>query len=272
MPTTYNRQGVFMGSRFDQVNQPTNKDFPALYHAHHQNFRADIPFWLGLARRQGSPVLELGCGTGRVLVPLAEAGYDVYGLDIDIEMLKFCRQQIPATIKSEAHLFQADLTFIPLKKLFSLAILPCNTFATLDNASRKSALSCINHQLSEGGLFAASMPNPAILSQLDPTEDTEIDMIFPHPITQNPVQVSYGIKRTEQNVIIEWFYDHLKPDGLVKRLPIRSQQKLISTEDTFTVFEQTGFKITAVYGDFDCSSYKNSSANLIIVAEKNTQD
>ena len=53
--------------------EPVNTDdlFPLYYHAQHQNYLEDLPFWLGLAAAQGSPVLELGCGSGRVLLPLA---------------------------------------------------------------------------------------------------------------------------------------------------------------------------------------------------------
>ena len=52
-----------------------------LYHAHHSRNLEDLPFWQELARQQGSPILELGCGSGRVLLPLARAGYNVVGLE-----------------------------------------------------------------------------------------------------------------------------------------------------------------------------------------------
>jgi ubiquinone/menaquinone biosynthesis C-methylase UbiE len=47
--------------------------FPQLYHIHHNAHTEDLPFWLKLAQQQGGPVLELGCGTGRVLIPLIQA-------------------------------------------------------------------------------------------------------------------------------------------------------------------------------------------------------
>ena len=57
--------------------------FPQLYHAHHNRSLEDLPFWLELAAQAGDPILELGCGTGRVLIPLAQAGYHTIGLDND---------------------------------------------------------------------------------------------------------------------------------------------------------------------------------------------
>ena len=63
------------------------KMLPLLYHAHHNRYKEDLPFWLELAARHGDPVLELGCGSGRVLLALAQDGYQVYGLDNDPGML-----------------------------------------------------------------------------------------------------------------------------------------------------------------------------------------
>jgi ubiquinone/menaquinone biosynthesis C-methylase UbiE len=56
---------------------------------------ADIPFYLHYARQCGSPLLELACGTGRVLIPLAQAGFELYGIDISANMLAVCRRSVP---------------------------------------------------------------------------------------------------------------------------------------------------------------------------------
>ena len=83
--------------------QPTSRRtdataFPKLYQAQHSEYQEDIPFWLVLASEQGSPILELGCGTGRVLHPLAEAGYTCYGLDHDPGMLAMVKQHSSAIV------------------------------------------------------------------------------------------------------------------------------------------------------------------------------
>ena len=53
--------------------------------------RHDIDFWVDVARQVGGPVLELGCGTGRVLIPTARAGFEITGLDLSGRMLEVCR-------------------------------------------------------------------------------------------------------------------------------------------------------------------------------------
>ena len=58
-----------------------------LYHAQYQTYEADLPFWLTLARDAGGPILEMGCGTGRLVTALTQLGYHVIGLDHDQAMI-----------------------------------------------------------------------------------------------------------------------------------------------------------------------------------------
>ena len=111
--------------------EPTNL-FPLLYHTHHQHVTEDLPFWQSLARWQGDPILELGCGTGRVLLPLAEAGHTVYGIDNAPNMLSFLRQRIPPELEDHIHLFEADMTHFSIDERFRLILLPCNTYSTFN--------------------------------------------------------------------------------------------------------------------------------------------
>ena len=82
--------------------------FPTLYHAHHGQYQEDLPFWLKLANQQGGPVLELGCGTGRVLLPLARGGFQTVGLDNDLEMLRFLQAARGADLQPAPLLFAAS--------------------------------------------------------------------------------------------------------------------------------------------------------------------
>ena len=56
--------------------------------------RRDVPFWRTLALQSDGPVLELGCGTGRISIPLARAGVSVVGIDRSDAMLARARQRI----------------------------------------------------------------------------------------------------------------------------------------------------------------------------------
>src|SRR4030042_4719047 len=93
----------------------------------------DLPCWVDLARRQGGPVLELGCGSGRVLLPLAREGFEVTGVDSSPAMLDLARRRLALqpSIAGRIVLLQQDFSHIQLGKTFPLLLLPFNTFAHL---------------------------------------------------------------------------------------------------------------------------------------------
>src|SRR5713226_6852113 len=89
----------------------------------------DLPFWTSLARRTGGPVLEIGCGTGRVLVPLAQAGFDVVGIDVSPAMLAIAREKINAAdVGGRVELVLADALTMRLGRRFPLALVALNSF------------------------------------------------------------------------------------------------------------------------------------------------
>lgn len=255
-----------MPSGYRLWENPKDTHFPSLYQAHHSGFTEDIPFWLNLARLQGDPILELGCGPGRILFPLANAGYTCYGLDNHPGMLaQLNKEKFSAGTKTIKTVL-ADITDFKIQLRFPLIILPCNTYSTLEMSGRSASLKCIRQHLTPDGIFVASVPNPEILNTLDTTTEPEFEMFFPHPETNNPVQVSYQIIKNINNVVFQWNYDHLFPDGNVERVSIRSNHTLITKDQYLTEYQSADFDVFATYGDFDNSPFNSDSPNLIIVA------
>ena len=65
--------------------------------------REDLDFYVDMAKESGGPVLEVGCGTGRILIPIARAGIEVTGLDLSPSMLALCRKKLsqePAAVQT----------------------------------------------------------------------------------------------------------------------------------------------------------------------------
>ena len=240
--------------------------FPTLYHAHHNQYQEDIPLWLDLARRQGGPLLELGCGTGRVLIPMAQAGYQVVGLDNDLEMLRFLQHTLPPALHPAPLLFAASLTDFHLVQRFPLVLLPCNTWSVLGAEQRKRALRCIVQHLALGGVFAASLPNPDFMRTLPASSEADVEETFTHPLSGNPVQVSSAWQRTRQTFTVTWHYDHLLPDGGVERLTVTACHDLLPPEAYLAELRQAGLRIQALYGEFDGSPADRWAANLIFIA------
>jgi SAM-dependent methyltransferase len=249
------------------VPQPASDKlaFPRLYHAHHTLDNEDLHFWRELAHQQGDPILELGCGTGRILIPLLQAGYKVIGLDKDPAMLAVLGQNITPNLRPAMHLVLADMTAFHLNTVFSLITLPCNTFSLLQSYQRLSTLQCVKRHLAPGGLFAVSLPNPAWLRRLPTRADPEVEEIISHPLDGEPVQISSAWQRTTQHFTIYWHYDHLLPNGQVERLSIQVKHNLVEPQEYLDEFKASGLVHVAVYGDFDRSEYAASSPYLILL-------
>lgn len=126
------------------------------------SYEADLPLWEELAERCGGPVLELGCGTGRVVLHLARRGHRVIGLDRDPDLLAALESRgagLPASVlEADARAFEAE-------DPVSLVLAPTHLLQLLSGpGERAECLRCIAASLRPGGLFAAviieAMPEP----------------------------------------------------------------------------------------------------------------
>lgn len=242
---------------------------PWMYHLHHVQHDEDIAFWLDLAGSLSGPLLELGCGTGRILVPLISAGFPTIGLDINLEMLKYLLAHLEPQLRSRVHLVQGDLTECCFSQEFGLIILACNTLSMLTFSSRQRAFSRISSHLAHHGRFTASLPNPLMLASLANSGTGEIEDIYFHPDTANPIQVSSVWERVGQHsVIFRWYYDHLLPDGRVERASVNSEHTITSLQQYQAELQSAGLTIEEAYGDFDRSPYNAESPYLIFSAGK----
>jgi SAM-dependent methyltransferase len=239
---------------------------PQLYHAHHSQHLEDLSFWLELAAQTGGPVLELGCGTGRVLLPLDQAGYRTTGLDNNPAMLKFLKANIGPRVYPMPLLLAADISRFNLAMQYPLIIIPCNTFSTLPENNRRAALECIRKHLAPGGSFVVSIPNPQVLEDLPGRSGAEFEDEFIHPQSGNPVQVSSSWRRSRHTFSVTWIYDHLLPNGKVERLIIETAHQKVPAETYEREIQAAGLKVTQIYGDFNRSVYTAESPQMIIMA------
>jgi len=126
----------------------------------------DLEMWQRLAANEGSPVLELGSGTARVLSALARAGHDLTGVEISPAMLEVARRKLavePEAVQKRITLVQADMTNFHLPQRFRFGFIGCNTLCEVSTfEGQRRALSRLYHHLEPGGLAVVSVPNPIL--------------------------------------------------------------------------------------------------------------
>src|SRR5262245_24227477 len=128
--------------------------------------RGDVEFFVEEARAANGPVLEIGCGTGRVLIPTARAGVSITGLDLSSSMLEQCRAKLatePADVRARVELCQGDMTRFELGKKFALATLPFRPFQHLLTVDDQLAcLTTIHRHLEPAGRVILDLFNPSL--------------------------------------------------------------------------------------------------------------
>lgn len=245
----------------------------SLWHEHHRDYRDDLPFWLDITA-PGESVLELGCGAGRVILPLARAGRVVWGIDQAWDILRMTRSALDQAQTSTAdrvRLAVMDMTQLGFRKTFDVVLSPCNTFSLFDEPSRSAILDQVIRHLTREGKFAVSMPNPSRLEEImgqghgegEPVQEDS----FRHPRTGNPVQVSSRVEPGSNGVMWTWYYDHLLPDGRVEREKVSRFHFLTPTPRYVSELEARGFQVKR-FGHFQKTPYRRDSPYLILVAEK----
>lgn len=252
----------------EEHSQEPDIEFSRLYHAHHSRHQQDLPFWNSLAREFGSPVLELGCGTGRVLMPLAQTGCEVVGVDNDPAMLAVLQEYLDPALLPRVRFVQADFTQMELAERFPLIILPCNTLSTLAAKERAALMHRVAAHLQAGGLFVASLPNPALLKQLPAYGEPELEEVFPHPLDGKPVHVFSSWNRTVQGVTITWEYAHENPDGTTRLVRREVHHWRASLQSYLDELRSAGLESISLYGDFNRTPYHKTSDELILLARQ----
>jgi SAM-dependent methyltransferase len=239
------------------------------YDLENAEFTEDLPFWADLARERGGPALELGCGTGRVLLHLAREGFDATGVDSSPAMLALARRRLALQKSLAGRITLVDEDFIRLRlgKVFPLILLPYNTFAHMtETADAVAALETVSAHLSPGGKAAIALPNPIPIYGTAP-EGLVLERIFRDEARRITVQQfsSLRVDRAAQLGYITWIYDEIDPSGSVTRTPIEMTLRYFFPNELGCLFERAGLRLTHVWGDYGRSPFTEDSPALIAV-------
>jgi SAM-dependent methyltransferase len=248
-------------------------DVARYYDAENADLVEDLPAYELLAERFGGPVLEIGCGTGRVALYLARNGTRVIGADPSDAMLKRARQRAAEfnlpTDRLAWH--QAEAASIDLDERFKLAILAFGTFQHLITTEEQiAALERIAAHLTPGAGIAIDLPNPIPAIRADDLPALIVDRIFTDPETGHTVfqQSLSRLDPLTQVLEVTWVYDRISEDGQVTRqvVPMRLRQTLAA--EMRLLLERTGFQNVESYGSYDFDPYQAESDRLFIVATR----
>jgi SAM-dependent methyltransferase len=239
--------------------------------------RPDIGFYVEAARQYGGPVLELGCGTGRILIPTARAGIDISGLDASEGMLKVCRARLdtePADVRRRTDLYHGDIRHFDLGRRFQLITLPFRPFQYLLTVEEQLAcLSAIWHHLELDGQLVFDLFNPSVHHLAKPVDPAETDdePPFTHPDGRTVTRRSRILERdlANQTFAGELVYDVTHPGGRTERLVHHYRFRYLFRFEAEHLLARAGFSVEHVYSRFDHAPYGSQyPGELIFVARR----
>lgn len=242
------------------------------YDLEFEDFAEDIDLYLAFAQRTGSPILELGCGTGRLLLPLARAGFTVVGVDRSPAMLARARQRLHAAGFTDIALYQTDVVHLePLPSgTFRLAIWAINGFLhLLTLEEQRQALSEVHRVLVPGGLLLLDVlhPTPSQLTSWDGRSELE----GPWHRAPNELVYRWSTRRViaaEQRIAVTLLYDrHPVSGGPVSREAVEYQLRYVHRYELVLLLEETGFALEAVYGSYQLDPLVDESPIMLAVAQ-----
>jgi SAM-dependent methyltransferase len=240
--------------------------FARLFSAQYAEFAQDLPLWQRLAREVGGPILEIGCGAGRVLRVLAGDGFDVTGIDSNPAMLRRAREGLSAGQLPRVRLCEQDVRLLDLTDHYRLILAPCNTFAGLTDPDLEQVLSRLRAHMQPGGYLAFEVPYPWRAQHT--TDPDEPLAAFLEPEGGNPVQVYAELSADPRGRCVEvtWRYDELWPDGTVQSRSLQTTFHLRRPGDYAEMLANAGFPSAAFYGGYGLEPLGPDSSQFVVVA------
>ncbi len=228
-----------------------------------------LDFYVALAREASGPVLDIACGTGRILLPCLQAGVDIEGLDLFEPMLKTLRAKASA-LGLSPRLHQADMSDFSLSRRFGLVMIPFNAF--IHNMTQEAQIRCLRlcrqHLLPGGELtFDTFFPSLEIIGTPEKTRVLEGEM--PHPQTGLPIRM-YDTRSFDRVAQVQHSLNEIEllaADGSVQTVH-RSEisSRYIYKHEMALLLRVAGFSRWEIYGDFDRRPLIRENDAMVVTA------
>jgi ubiquinone/menaquinone biosynthesis C-methylase UbiE len=243
------------------------------YDLEHDELVADIEMYLQFVESAGDPVLELACGTGRVTVPIAKAGYRIVGADVSDAMLSRARIRADSQVKPDRPtIVQASMTEAHTLQggPFGVVIMALGALSHLSTQDLQlAALRSAHRALDPRGVLLVDVfhASPARLHALDGglgadgrwelDSGTSVERYSTH--TVHPAT---------QNIHTRILYDAISAGGNVRRVSASMTQRYVSPGELALLLQMAGFQDMMFYGGYELEPFEDNSDRLIVAAEK----
>jgi SAM-dependent methyltransferase len=238
------------------------------YDAENADLVEDLAAYTLLAERFGGPVLDVGCGTARVALHLADQDFAVTGIESSTAMLEHARAK-PRI--ERVKLIEGSAVDVQAGEAFGLAVLAFSTFQHFHAQDEQlRVLANIARHLRPGGGIVLDLSNPVHFFRTDDNPALIHERTFTDPVSNQPVMQQSIVRadRAAQILNITWIYDRIEADGSITRTTCDMPLRCYTAPEIRLLLERTGFSPVEFYGTFEFDPFDEHSPRLFVVAEK----
>ena len=244
---------------------------------HSESVGGDVDWYRRKARESGGPVLELGAGTGRITLPIARDGVEVYALDASPPMLDALSAKLqgePDELRARVHVVPGDFRRFALPERFPLVIAPFRAF--LHNATEEDQLAClarVHEHLAPGGTFALNFFHPSI-DYMSWSAGAMRGVwrwggTWEYPggfVVRSEANQYDGVRRVVQSL---HRYEEYGEDGTLVRTSVhRLELALLYPADIRRLLAAAGFRSVTISGGFDGRELSSDTDELVVEARR----
>ena len=247
-----------------------NDPFTAIapfYDLDFEDYYDDVSFYQSLAEYHGDTILELGCGTGRVAVPLAQSGLKVTGVDINDAMLAVAKQRMGT--RKGLTLKRGDMTDLDLKQTYALVTVPLGGVQHLASVDAfVDAIAVMARHLAPGGVAVVDIEAPH-RDDFDPTPQPIVEHWTKPWIDGGQVSklVSVEARPAESMKDITWHFDVASRTGALRRITTMFTFRTITLPEVTLAGRLAGLRTVAAFGDYEFTPFDTGSERMIVLLQ-----
>ena len=230
--------------------------------------RRDVRFWRRIAAAQSGRVLELGCGTGRITVPVARAGARIVGIDRSAPMLARGRQRLRRARLTQASLVRGDIRHLPFRRRpgFSLVMAPYGILQSLTREKDlRATIDAVHGVLRRGGLFAVDLV-PDLPRWAEYDRRTSLSGSRGRGTRLTLIE---SVRQDTGRRLTIFDHEYVERRGRTRRVHRFSLTfRTLSVPQMSRRLEKAGFRIKAALGDYLGGPWDSRSDVWVLLAEK----
>jgi len=236
----------------------------------------DLPFYLDLAKEKGGPVLEIACGTGRILLPIARMGIEIHGIDKSAPMLNILRQNLlleGSEVQKRIELFKGDMRSFRGTQKYNLVTIPFRPMQHMYSLEDQiAALETAAIHLERSGILAFDVFFPKWEAIVSGIGEEKLELEWRLKDSSEKIVRRYirkdSVDKVNQNFTATFFFRTFDGDKVTGEETEPLKMSFYTYPQCLALFRLAGLEVVEQYGSFNKGPLDNSAEQMIFLLKK----